>query len=128
MRIECAAKRSPRGQRRSSDLAIVTALILRTVFDLPLRQTEGFVSCLVGLMGLTLKTPDQTTLSRPSRDIKVPRFARSAGPLNLVIDSTGLKMLGDRVPLAHKHKTSRSSGRRRGPSSCRQNRVGRGAY
>ena len=34
----------PGGQRRYSDLAIVTALTLRTVFHLPLRQTEGFVA------------------------------------------------------------------------------------
>ena len=33
----------PGGQRRYSDLAIVTALILRMVFHLPLRQTEGFM-------------------------------------------------------------------------------------
>ena len=49
----------PGGQRRYSDLAIVTALTLRTVFHLPLRQTEGFVASLIGLMGLALQTPDQ---------------------------------------------------------------------
>lgn len=32
------------GQRKSSDLAIETALILRAVFRLPLRQTEGFLN------------------------------------------------------------------------------------
>ena len=48
----------PGGQRRYSDLAIVTALTLRTVFHLPLRQTEGFVASLIGLMGLALQTPD----------------------------------------------------------------------
>ena len=34
----------PGGQRRYSDLAIVTALTLRVVFHFPLRQTEGFVA------------------------------------------------------------------------------------
>ena len=52
----------PGGQRKYSDLAIVTALTLRTVFHLPLRQTEGFVASLIGLMGLDLQTPDHTTL------------------------------------------------------------------
>ena len=33
----------PGGQKRFSDVAIETALILRLVFGLPLRQTEGFV-------------------------------------------------------------------------------------
>jgi len=96
----------PGGQRRYSNLAIVTALTLRTVFHLPLRQTEGFLASLIGLMDLDLKTPDHTTLSRRHRDVEAPRFARDAGPLHLVIDSTGLKMLGDGEWLAHKHKTS----------------------
>jgi hypothetical protein len=96
----------PGGQRRYSDIAIVTALTLRTVFHLPLRQTEGFLASLIGLMGLALKTPDHATLSRRSRDVEVPRFAQSGGPLHLVIDSTGLKILGDGEWQAHKHKTS----------------------
>ena len=86
----------PGGQRRYSDLAIVTSLTLRTVFHLPLRQTEGFVASLIGLMGLSLKTPDHTTLSRRNRDVEVPRLPRGQdGPLHLVIDSTGLKIFGD---------------------------------
>jgi hypothetical protein len=47
----------PGGQRQYSDLAIVTALTLRTVFQLALRQAEGFVGSLIGLMGLDLDTP-----------------------------------------------------------------------
>ncbi|MBT6148479.1 MAG: IS5 family transposase [Gemmatimonadetes bacterium] len=96
----------PGGPRKYSDIAIVTTLTLRTVFHLPLRQTEGFVSSLIGLMGLTLQTPDHTTLSRRSRDVEIPPFAQSGGPLHLVIDSTGLKILGDGEWQAHKHKTS----------------------
>ncbi len=42
----------PGGQRLYSDLAIVTALTLRTVFHLPLRQTEGFVASLIRVMRL----------------------------------------------------------------------------
>ena len=97
----------PGGQRRYSDLAIVTALTLRTVFHLPLRQVEGFVASLIGLMGLALQTPDHTTLSRRHRSVEVPNLARGqAGPLHLVIDSAGLKILGDGEWHAHKHKTS----------------------
>ena len=97
----------PGGQRRYSDLAIVTALTLRTVFHLALRQTEGFVASLIRLMGLALKTPDHTTLSRRNSTVEVPRLAKiHDGPVHLVIDSTGLKMLGDGEWHAHKHKTS----------------------
>ncbi len=54
----------PGGQRRYSDLAIVTALTLRTVFHLPLRQTEGFIASLIGLMGLSLQNR-MTALGMP---------------------------------------------------------------
>ena len=97
----------PGGQRRYSDLAIVTSLTLRAVFHLPLRQTEGFVASLIGLMGLALQTPDHTTLSRRNRDVEIPRLARGHdGPLHLVIDSTGLKIFGNGEWQAHKHKAS----------------------
>ena len=85
----------PGGQRKYSDLAIITALTLRTVFHLPLRQTEGFVASLIGLMDLDLQTPDHTTLSRRHRSVEVPHLPKShEGPLHLVIDSTGLKIFG----------------------------------
>ncbi len=97
----------PGGQRRYSDLAIVTALTLRMVFHLALRQTEGFVASLISLMGLDLKTPDHTTLSRRNGSVVVPMLAKNHdGPIHLVIDSTGLKMVGDGEWHAHKHKTS----------------------
>ena len=39
------------GQRKYSDLAIETALTLRLVFHLPLRQTEGFLGSIFQLVG-----------------------------------------------------------------------------
>ena len=51
-------------QRKYSDLAIESALTLRLLFHLPLRQTEGFLTSLFVLMGLDLRSPDHTTLSR----------------------------------------------------------------
>jgi hypothetical protein len=97
----------PGGQQRYSELAIVTALTLRTVFHLPVRQTEGFVSSLIRLMNLDLNTPDRTTLSRRSGTVEVPGFVRHQdGPIHLVIDSTRLKIMSDGEWHAHKHKTS----------------------
>lgn len=82
-------------------------MTLRTVFHLTLRQTEGFVASLIRLMGLDLDTPDHTTLSRRNHNVEVPRLARvHDGPVHLVIDSTGLKILGNGEWHAHKHKTS----------------------
>ncbi|WP_085091744.1 transposase [Azospirillum oryzae] len=55
---------TPGGQRLYSDLAITTALSLRAVFRLPLRQTEGLVGSIVRLVGVELAVPDHSTLSR----------------------------------------------------------------
>ena len=59
------ARRSGRrgGQRRYSDLAIETALTLRLLSHLPLRQAEGFLHALFGIMRLDLSVPDDA-LSR----------------------------------------------------------------
>ena len=42
------------GQPWYSELAILTALMLRAVFRLALRQTEGLIGSLMGLLGLDL--------------------------------------------------------------------------
>ncbi len=97
------------GQPRYSNLAIVTALTLRTVFRLPLRQAEGFLDSLLRLMELDLKAPDHTTLSRRSKDVDVPSPTRvHDGPIHLIVDSTGLKISGAGEWHAHRHKSSKA--------------------
>ena len=78
-------------QRTYSDLAIASALTLRLLVHLPRRQTAGFLTSLFVLMGLDLRSPDHTTLSRrgPHLDLRL----RGAG-LHLIIDSTGLSIAG----------------------------------
>ena len=96
------------GQRRYSNLAILTALTLRLVFRLPLRQTEGFLDSLLGLMGLGIKAPDHTTLSRRNQIVELPALTRAHdGPIHLIVDSTGLKILGSGEWSAHKYKASK---------------------
>ena len=96
------------GQRRYSNLAILTALTLRVVFNLPLRQTEGFLDSLLNLMGLDLLAPDHTTLSRRNQIVEVQPLTRAHdGPIHLIVDSTGLKILGSGEWNAHKYKASK---------------------
>ena len=52
------------GQPAYSALAIATALTLRAVFRLALRQTEGLIGSVLRLLGLDLPVPDHSTLSR----------------------------------------------------------------
>ena len=92
------------GQRRYSDLAIETALTLRLLYHLPLRQAEGFLHALFGMMRLDLSAPDYTTLSRRSQHLR--RRLRLVPPgegLHLVLDSTGLSIVGAGEWAAAKH-------------------------
>jgi IS5 family transposase len=93
-----------RGQLQYSDLAIETALTLRLVFRLPLRQTEGFLTSIFGMMGVDLAAPDHTTLSRRGHHLSVTlRSVPAQGGLHLIIDSTGLSIMGEGEWAAVKH-------------------------
>jgi hypothetical protein len=65
------------GQACYSPLAILTALTLRAVFRLALRQTEGLIGSIIGLLGLTLRVPDHSTLSRRAATLEVPQPTRA---------------------------------------------------
>ena len=86
----------PGGQKRFSNHAIETALTVRLVFRLPLRQAEGFLRSVLSLMDIDLEAPDHTTLSRRSQHLKV-EFSRipAKGPIDLIVDSTGLSIVGE---------------------------------
>ena len=79
-----------------SALAIQTALMLRLLYPLPVRQTEGFLRSILEWMGVAFAVPDHTMLSRRQADLKValPVQARHE-PMHLVVDATGLKVSGE---------------------------------
>ena len=86
--------------RLYSDLAIETALTLRLLFKLPLRQTEGFLKSIFSLMNVDLDVPDHTTLSRRNSTLKTklkrmsnPR-GRSAQSLIVSVLSFMVKVVG----------------------------------
>src|SRR4051812_35547527 len=97
------------GQAWYSPLAILTALTLRAVFRLALRQTEGLIGSIIGLLGLTLAVPDHSMLSRRAEPLDVPRPRPSTGtrnePFHLRGDSTGLKLGGAGDGLVENHGT-----------------------
>ena len=59
----------------------------------------------IGLLGLTLRVPDHTTLSRRAATLEVPRPRSGAEPMHLLVDSTGLKLCGAGEWLVEKHGT-----------------------
>ena len=73
--IAAAWRAEPRttrgGQRHYSELAITTALTLRAVFRLALRQTEGLIGSILHLLGLDLAVPDHSTLSRRAETLEI---------------------------------------------------------
>ena len=91
-------------QRKFSDHAIETALALRLIFKLPLRQAEGLLRSVLSLMSADLEAPDHTTLSRRSQNLNVD-LQRVAGNelIHRVVDSTGLSIVGEGEWAAAKH-------------------------
>jgi hypothetical protein len=78
-----------------SDIAIETAELIRQVFHLPLRQTEGLMTSLARVMKAGIAIPDFSSISR--RSIELPRhiLSKAMEPGSVVIvDSTGLKVYG----------------------------------
>ncbi|UWS79312.1 IS5 family transposase [Phaeobacter sp. G2] len=98
----------PTGRRgrqcKFSDAAIQTCLTMKVLFGMPLRQTAGFVESLLRLVGLDWSVPDFSTLWRRQKTLNVslPYFG-GTGPLNLLIDSTGIKAEGEGEWNARKH-------------------------
>ena len=93
------------GQPRYSPLAITTALTLRAVFRVALRQTEGLIGSILALLGLDLAVPDHSTLSRRAETLVLPLPRPGSGPMHLLVDSTGLKLCGAGEWLLEKHGT-----------------------
>ncbi|WP_412074420.1 IS5 family transposase [Tritonibacter mobilis] len=95
-------------QQDYSDAAIQACLTLKVLFGMPLRQTTGFVESLLRLAGLDWAVPDYSTLSRRQKTLHVSLSYRGGtGPLNLLIDSTGIKSKGEGEWNARKHGGSK---------------------
>ena len=105
-----AARRTTRGgQPHYSDLAIELCLTLGLVFKQPLRQTQGLMRSIARLLGVEIAVPDFSTLSRRGNGLTLrpkPK-PKSDKPVQLVMDSTGLKIFGEGEWLEQKHKTKR---------------------
>jgi hypothetical protein len=98
---------TPGGQPHYSDLAIELCLTLGMVFKQPLRQTQGLMRSIAKLLGVEIAVPDFSTLSRRSNGLILGPSPQnnSQAPIQLVVDSTGLKIFGEGGWLEEKHKT-----------------------
>lgn len=104
-----AAASGKRGRSpKLSDTAIQFCLTLKNLFGLVLRQTTGLVQSVLQLSGLAWPAPDFSTLCRRQLGltVEVP-YIRSQGGLHLLVDSTGIKFLGEGEWKCKKHGAER---------------------
>jgi hypothetical protein len=95
-------------QRVYTDRAIILTLQFGKVFNQRLRQTEGLVASVFGLMGIDLSIPHYSTLSRRSESVcvkKLPKETRER--VVVVVDSSGLKVYGEGEWKVRKHGWSK---------------------
>lgn len=91
-------------QRVFSDAAIQFCLSIKCLLGLALRQALGFVQSLLRLAGLQRPVPDYSTLSRRQKTLHVQLpYRPSATALDLLVDSTGIKFLGEGECKRKKH-------------------------
>lgn len=91
-----------------SDTAVECLLVLRELFQLPYRQTEGLGKSLVELMRIELEIPDYTSLAKRAAKMGVSLdIAKHTGPIDVVVDSTGLKVFGEGEWKMRKHGKSK---------------------
>ena len=91
-----------------SDVAIESLLVLRELFRLPYRQTEGLGRSLVRLMQVEVPIPDYTSLAKRAAKMEISLdVADRAGSIDVVVDSTGLKVFGEGEWKTRKHGVSK---------------------
>ncbi|MDD1444313.1 IS5 family transposase [Dolichospermum sp. ST_sed3] len=78
-----------------SDQAILVMLTVKEVFHLTNRGVEGFVRSIFRMMKINLPVPDHTTVSTRGKNLKVNLPKKANQKLNIVMDSTGLKIYGE---------------------------------
>ncbi len=75
---------------------ILCALLIKSVYHLPLRMLQGFLISLVVLMKLDLAVPSYTQICRRAKNLgKSLKKLSSKRPKDIVFDSTGLKVYGE---------------------------------
>lgn len=102
-------KTSGRGRpQKYSNAVIECALTLKAWFKQTFRAVEGFIRSIVQLLCLKLSVPTYTLLCKRQKtiSIKLPQKPRDmAAPVNILVDTTGLKVYGEGEWKVKKHGT-----------------------
>lgn len=100
-----APKSGKRGRNTQySDAAIQFCLSVKCLFNLPLRQSIGLIQSLLKLAKLPWTAPDYSTVCRRQKDLPVAiSYRPSQNGLHLLVDSTGIKFIGEGEWKTKKH-------------------------
>ena len=79
-----------------SDLAISTFETMKSIYGLAGRQTEGLLGSVFKLMGIELRVPEHSTVSRRKGRLSIALpVVPTDGARHVVVDSTGIKVYGE---------------------------------
>jgi len=98
-----AGEKQRGSQFEYSEKAIEIMLTIKEVFHLTNRGVEGFVRSVFEMLHLHLPVPDHTTLSKRAKTLNARSPKKTKGSMNLVLDSTGLKIYGEGEWKVRKH-------------------------
>ena len=92
-----------------SDDAIRCGLMIKAVFRITLRFLQGFVDSIIGILKLSLACPHYSVFSRRAKDLKIPmrKLLKPGEKLNVIFDSTGVKVFGEGEWKVRKHGYSK---------------------
>jgi hypothetical protein len=92
-----------------SDDAIRCGLMIKAVFRTALRALQGFVGSLIKILGLDLVCPHYSVFSRRAKGLQIPlrRLLKPGEKLNVIFDSTGVKVFGEGEWKVRKHGYSK---------------------
>ena len=89
-------KSGKRGRPAFSQTVIQAGWMIKTVQNLPLRALQGFIESILNRLQVDLKTPHYTLFCKRAKEAaeSLPRLSNRY-PTDLVIDASGLKVLGE---------------------------------
>jgi hypothetical protein len=92
-----------------SDDAIRCGLMIKAVFRIALRAMQGFVKSLIELLGLDLICPHYSVFCRRAKGLQIPlrKLLKPGEKLNVIFDSTGVKVYGEGEWKVRKHGYSK---------------------
>lgn len=105
-----STKTGKRGRsNKYSDDAIRSGLMMKAVFKIPLRMLQGFIASLITALGIDLEVPHYSVFCRRAKGLQIPmsKFLKPGEKLNIIFDSTGVKVFGEGEWKVRKHGYSK---------------------